>query len=785
MNTIQLALGGQIYNGDGEAYAWPNKDVVKDWTSSECLPKGRGDVRESLKWPAKGPIVYSITYLDGFGFVYAATIPIPKDARGGYADLWLLLGDKVPANGELMANTLRQLLDFFLSKERVEKEQFDAETKEKLGDLEKCLISVKVNNSPFSDDKKAVDDKNTGYAYRTFSDDEVLHKILCFPIQIAYKNYSRIYIIPKEFQPEQTEVAFVNENVKRLISIVCPHDGEVETDKKTVLEEDTFVITYKKNGFAPKKQQTKAYASNTQLYGFDEKTNVITIKSYAELGKKEPFYKQVRFITKMEDEAEPIKERPRVFVNGVPLHHDPDKGEYVVNENGKEVTYYYYDLANGNSKITLDFDAPYGRVDIKLNTEENLKQGAENCQYEGDGRYAYTVVLQPKRKEIKLMVDFSGKTRKGKVSVKIGSDLDEPLSYFEEESTILVDGKKPTKKKNPWIWRIVFLLLGIALGTAGMFFGPKLFNKKSNVHEKMKTAFSGKNVEKPDENKYPKYAQYYDDITSDYSTFLQKVGDSIGTLFNDNKDMRALYKTIDSLSKMDAKVCEAFFNNAIQKKQTLQLADLNDNAKKKMEDVDERWFDEDKKLFDNNAQSVKVLAFKSSKGKQLTRNLQEAKEWKGFKEAIEAINTCLELKGKNVAWDSLTNRLSHIEANSKIDSLVMKRFAGDEFLFAEAADEVYLIATTDKWLKKELVSEKYITDFWKDLRDKNWSKLLGYESLFINMEWNNLYNIAKEGRSNERIDTAIESFLLNLKNTSGGSSKVNDTTGGGSTVGQP
>lgn len=704
MNTIKLALQGQIYGGtDGVAYRFPrtisNED---DWTNTKSrLPNGRGDVRDTLN-PKGRPKVFAISYLQNLGFVYAVTQQNKDDPRFGYADVLLLLGDRIPSDGKIMADILSELLDYFLSKEKREDNAFDQFVKDKLDELEKSLVRVGIKDNPFSVEE------NAKMAYRLYFDEEALYKVMRFPIQTGYKDYSRILIVSKENKPEQqTEMALVNEDVKRLISIVCPFNSDVETDKTTVLEEDAFEITYKKKGFVPKKQQTKAYASSTPLYGFDEKNNVITIKSYAELGGKEPFYKQVRFVTKIEGEAEPIKESPRVFANGGPLHHDPSNGEYVVKENGKEVTYYYYELANGNSKITLVFGDSLGKVDIKLNTEENLRQGAENCQYEGDGRYAYTVVLQPKQKEVNLKVSFGGKIRKGKVSVRVGSDLDEPLSFFEKEGRVLDDGGGG-KKNNPWIWRIVFLLFGIALGAVGMFFIPRLFEPKpAKVRTEMAQVFRGKEIERLKVEKYPAYADYYDKIVSDYSTFHEKVGDSLGTLFAKNGAMTSLYESMDSLYKMDKKTCESFFDANVKGRNTIKLDDLSNGVQQKIGEIDDSWFEEDKKLFVNNAQSVKVSNIKSSKGKKCINDLQEAKDWMSF---MKALKVCSDWNNNEI-FGQLVSRLDSIR-NDMIQDFFMKRLKGEEINFAEITDEAYLINEKKEWKYNQLCSEKYKNDFW-------------------------------------------------------------------------
>lgn len=776
MNTIKLVLQGQIYGGtDGIAYRFPRMvGNEEDWTNTKSrLLNGRGDVRDTLN-PKGRPKVFVISYLQNLGFVYAVTQQNKDDPRFGYADLLLLLGDSIPSDGKIMAETLSQLLDYFLSKEKKEENDFDKFVKDKLDELEKSLVVVSIKDNPFSVEE------NARIAYRIYSDDVALYKILRFPIQIGYKGYSRILIVSKENQPEQqSEVALVNEDVKRLISIECPTSSNVETDKKTVLEEDSFEIIYKKNGFVPKKQPIKAYASSTQLYVFDEKTNVITLKSYLELGKKEPFYKQVRFVIKMEGEAEPIKMRPRVFVNGGRLHHDKNNGEKVAKEGGEGVTYYYYELANGNCKITLDLDEPYGKVDFKLDTEANLKQGAENCVYEDDGRYAYTVTLQPKQKEVKLRVSFPGKGKEvsGSVHLKAGSELEEALSYYEKEKTLLGNIEEGGKKTSPWLLRILFLLLGIALGAVGMYFIPKLSDPKpAKVRTEMAQVFRGKEIKRADVEKYLDYADYYDQIVSDYPTFHAKVEDSLDALFEKNNAMKSLYKSLDSLNKMDGKACENLFNASIKGRTTIKLDDLCESVQTEIGKIDDRWYEEDKKLFADNAPSVKALAFKSSKGKQFVADLQNAKDWNAFKTAL---GSCPKLTEKDTIWGLLTSRLNGVNANSKTDSLVMKQFKEKEILFAEIADEVYLINTTDVWKKNELISEKYKNNFWEDLRNKDWARLSQRKEIFLNQKWKEFYGTVKNGSNNSRIDSTKDYFKLALKQPSSGGGGQNTYSGSG------
>lgn len=752
----ELSFGGKV--GKRYDYSFHPNHMDEEWLRQSQLPNGRSDLRDCLKVDESVEAAFAMTYLERYGFVYATMLHFIDQDRGDYTNLYLLLGDNIPTDGKLMAETLLQLRDklYNYSKGEITKDDADKYVEEKLIDLSKNLVSFSPDTTPFSDNKDAK------IAYRIYSEEDTLHKILRFPIQSRYKDHSRILIVPKEHKPEQTEATWVNEDVKRLIYIVWAAKSDVEANKNIVLEGEAFEITYKKNGFVPKKQQKTAFASSTPLYEFDEKTNVITLKSYAESGKKEPFYKRVRFVAKLDGEAEPLKVT-KVSVNGGPLHSIANREEKVEKGNGKEVLY-YYELANGNSKITLDFAEPYGKVDIKLNTEENLRQGAENCQYESDGRYAYTVVLQPKQKEVNLKVGFGGKFRKGKVSVRVGSDLDEPLSFFEKEGRILVDGGGD-KKNNPWIWRIVFLLFGIALGAVGMFFILRPSEPKpAKVRTDMAQVFRGKEIERVKVEKYPAYADYYDKIVSDYSTFHEKVGDSLGTLFATNEAMTSLYKSMDSLYKMDKKNCESFFNANVKGRDTIKLDDLSNGVQQKIGEIDDSWFAGDKKLFANNAQPVKVSAFKSSKGKKFIYDLQNVKDWNAFKRISGSYP---ELTENNTIWGLFVTRIEAVGANSKLDSLVMNQFKEDKIHFAEIADEVYLISTIDKWQKGELMSEKYKTDFWQELKDKNWAKLGQRKELFLNQKWKEFYETVKNGSKNSRIDSTKDYFNLTLKPSSG------------------
>lgn len=262
---MKLALNGQWKDISGPIYTYPEKlSGVPDWLTSVFDPRNARGV-------FKANYCYAVWYNDN-GYYYGC-IKTNTDARNGCVMLTLFAEKKVPLDGVSLAEKMRSLLDYCLSKNDPSEIGFvDVSLKAK--EIEDILIPREL---PQDVVLSAAVDKKT--AYRLYANDAELGLFLENPNQHPYAEYKCVLAIESsafngDAMASQSLVK-ITDPIRKTYDIRC-ESADVELTQTSVVEGDWFDVTYKKQGFVSEK--VRVVAGKISTYCFIE-GNVINIYS--------------------------------------------------------------------------------------------------------------------------------------------------------------------------------------------------------------------------------------------------------------------------------------------------------------------------------------------------------------------------------------------------------------------------------------------------------------------------------------------------------------------------
>ena len=238
--SFKLALYGQIYNGEGLLYTFPeNKTNLRilgqypAWINA--LPLDSRFVRELI---IGGGECFSIRY-GKEGLFYSYTRYNPHDARNGAVMIALHTENKAFQDAKQLTIALRNLMDYFLEKNSSAEIQ-DKEVQELTQDLlTPYCVELPEQESPLTKD-----------AYRIYHSEEDLYKYLNWAIQKEYTQYKWVHFIlgdHKKVSINPDSYVELSSPIAKCYPIKCLNN---QIDLR--LSRSTYVITYKKEGFLAK-----------------------------------------------------------------------------------------------------------------------------------------------------------------------------------------------------------------------------------------------------------------------------------------------------------------------------------------------------------------------------------------------------------------------------------------------------------------------------------------------------------------------------------------------------
>ncbi len=268
--SFKLALYGQIYNGEGLLYTFPeNKTNLRilgqypAWINA--LPLDSRFVRELI---IGGGECFSVRY-GKEGLFYSYTRYNPHDARNGAVMVALHTENKAFQDATQLTIALRNLMDYFLEKNSSAEIQ-DKEVQELTQDLlTPYCVELPKQESPLTKD-----------AYRIYHSEEDLYKYLNWAIQKEYTQYKWVHFIlgdHKKVSINPDSYVELSSPIAKCYPIKCLNN---QIDLR--LSRSTYVITYKKEGFLAKEVSFQV-GQPSSFIEMDSMDDTIRIKSEDEL----------------------------------------------------------------------------------------------------------------------------------------------------------------------------------------------------------------------------------------------------------------------------------------------------------------------------------------------------------------------------------------------------------------------------------------------------------------------------------------------------------------------
>lgn len=265
---MKLALYGQWEDVSGLIYTFPEKTSdLPEWAKSLFDPR-------NVRGIFKGDYCYALWYNNN-GYYYSC-IKTNTDSRNGCVMLTILAGKMVPLDGKLMVEKMRMLLDYCLSKNNYADIAY-ADILFKAKEIESLFT-----HRALMENESSMPDKEM--AYRLYNNDDDLALIMENPNQHSYANYKRVLVIDKS--------AWGGESVNSptITQITCPvkktydirfDSNDIVVNKESVMDGETFSITYRKTGFADECVNVVVGKQN-DYYHIDG--NIINLKSASDVG---------------------------------------------------------------------------------------------------------------------------------------------------------------------------------------------------------------------------------------------------------------------------------------------------------------------------------------------------------------------------------------------------------------------------------------------------------------------------------------------------------------------
>ena len=269
--NFKLALTGQIYDSEGLIYAFPT-NIIQLGASGKypawvnALPLDSRFVRELV---IGGGDCFSVHY-GKEGLFYSYTRYNPHDARNGAVMVALHTGDKAFQDAKQLMIVLRNLMDYFLEKNRSSAIQ-DKDIQELTKDL---------SNPYFVEIPKQESTQPTKNAYRIYQTEEDLYKYLNWAIQNEYTQYKWVHFISENHK----KVNINSDSYVELSSPVtkCYAIKRLDNQIDLRLSRTTYIITYKKEGFLAKEVSFQV-GQPSSFIEMDSMDNTLRIKSQEEL----------------------------------------------------------------------------------------------------------------------------------------------------------------------------------------------------------------------------------------------------------------------------------------------------------------------------------------------------------------------------------------------------------------------------------------------------------------------------------------------------------------------
>lgn len=437
---MKLALYGQWEDVSGLIYTFPEKTSdLPEWAKSLFDPR-------NVRGIFKGDYCYALWYNNN-GYYYSC-IKTNTDSRNGCVMLTILAGKMVPLDGKLMVEKMRMLLDYCLSKNNYADIAY-ADILFKAKEIE-SLFTYRA----LMENESSMPDKEM--AYRLYNNDDDLALIMENPNQHSYANYKRVLVIDKS--------AWGGESVNSptITQITCPvkktydirfDSNDIVVNKESVMDGETFSITYRKTGFADECVNVVVGKQN-DYYHIDG--NIINLKSASDVGIN--FKKEIKLRVVDEETHNTIKTWSYKIDDNIKNNNVEDADEIVSIKLAPDSQHKITVSAEGYENNTLELaKGEFGQKQISLRPLDNLvfvrlqlgkEKYCDSVRMKSNNKLFYPLKrLDDKHKVLQVKLPFF--SRRNRVSILVLFLISFLLGGFV--SSIAFKDKEPQQQQGEMV----------------------------------------------------------------------------------------------------------------------------------------------------------------------------------------------------------------------------------------------------------------------------------------------------------------------------------------------
>lgn len=448
--NTKIAINGQIDNDYKIGFTYPKPFDPARFSSEDEWLKSLTDPRIARPFNSDKIFVY---WKNELGNYYSLIIPNTLDARDGKLMLTIFTGKYIITSGKSVIEALSKLRDGLIPNLK-----YLTSWQSNPDFFNRIDIILSDLESSYSDDNySSLNQTKSNNAYRTYSSQEELEKIIQFPNQVEYDIYKRILIVPQQSVPAQLPAGYeeIKSKIKKsyTISGIIPDGVKISGGKRWFNEGDTIMLTYSKSGYIDIPIQVVLDGTTNAYIRYEGTT--IHLKSPKEI-----------------DEIR--------FHRGLKLEFKSDKGtiqDVLIGYNGqtkqhKSGKLFEFDDDRNIYKLSISANG-YKNVEVSISIDDILRSSEK------------TITLYPEEKELKIILDTDDGKKEGSVSVKVDDQLYKylcqastsrrPIVFKKKENNAKIDDKdrQPSKQgflESLWDYPIFLSVIKILVGILIVYF---------------------------------------------------------------------------------------------------------------------------------------------------------------------------------------------------------------------------------------------------------------------------------------------------------------------------
>lgn len=268
---LAVAFKGQLYKNDASSanYVYPSN--ATEWALSLS-----SDPRKLISdLGVSGDFCCYTIKATPHGIVYAYRRSLSGRNGSNYAMVMMLV-DGHTCDGQRLTTVLNELLDYALlqsSSDQINEKVLN----EKLSACKDLFHSYRMPQLPLSSNDNNDKAIPLPEAYRVYNNNDELYDMLQNPYQAEYKNYYSIHLVSKQYEVNRNAATrLISTPLQKAYFFELPNgDVKVNDNKTYVNQNETFTLTYSRDGYDDYKTDILKMASKSSYFIVNGDTIVV------------------------------------------------------------------------------------------------------------------------------------------------------------------------------------------------------------------------------------------------------------------------------------------------------------------------------------------------------------------------------------------------------------------------------------------------------------------------------------------------------------------------------